>query len=138
MVEIENPQLPLNKEQTEAERTIRDLEIYALVRTAFSSERSLLAWMRTSVSLYTFGFSITKFFDYLEQQEAGTQFSEGSQLLGFALVFLGILALVPAIPEHIQRLRKMKNLGLPRVSRFSLPVAATVALLSIGITILFF
>lgn len=42
----------------------RKLSVLALVRTAYSSERVVMAWMRTSVSLYTFGFSITKFMDY--------------------------------------------------------------------------
>ena len=49
----------------------------AMVRTAISSEQTLLSWIRTSASLYTFGFSITQFFFYLEQQREGIQFSAG-------------------------------------------------------------
>jgi len=85
MSEKEKTQSPLSNEQTGAAKIIRDLEILALVRTRFSSERSLMAWMRTSVSLFTLGFSITKFFDYLEGQQKGTQFSEGPYWLGLAL-----------------------------------------------------
>jgi len=133
MSEIERSQLPTENEQTKDTNIIKELEILAIVRTRFSSERSLMAWMRTSVSLFTFGFSITKFFDYLEQQQEGPQFSEGPHRLGLALIFLGILALVPAVVQHVRRLRRAKELGLPTISRFSLPIGATVALLVIGI-----
>ena len=130
MSEKEKSPSPLINEQT------RELETLALVRTKFASERSLMAWMRTSVSLFTFGFSITKFIDYLGQSQEATQFSEGIYRLGFALVCLGILGLMIAVVEHVHRIRRAKELGLPTISRFSLPIAATVALLVIGITTL--
>ena len=123
--------------QMEEERAKRALEVYALVRTAFSSERAVLSWMRTSASLFTFGFSITKFFAYLENQQSGNQFSENPYRLGLLLVCLGIASLIPALVQHIQRLRKMKALGLPSVSRFfSLPIGATAGLLVIGVATL--
>jgi len=138
MSEMEKSQMSLNNQQKEAAKIIRDLEILAIVRTRFSSERSLMAWIRTSVSLFTFGFSITKFFNYLENQQKGTQFSEGPYLLGLALIFLGILSLVPAVIQHVRRLKRAKELGIPMgmpiISRFSLPICATVALLVIGFT----
>lgn len=138
MSEIEKSQMPLNNQQKEAAKIIRDLEILAIVRTRFSSERSLMAWIRTSVSLFTFGFSITQFFSYLENQQKGTQFSEGPYLLGQALILLGILSLVPAVIQHVRRLKRAKELGIPMgmpiISRFSLPIWATVALLVIGFT----
>ena len=97
-----------------------------------------MASMRTSVSLYTFGFSITKFFNYLENQNEGTQFSEGPYLLGLGLICLGILSLVPAVIQHAGRLKRAKELGIPMgmpiITRFSLPICATVALLVIGST----
>jgi putative membrane protein len=138
MNEVEKPQLSLSKQQTEAAKIMTDLEILAIVRTRFSSERSLMASMRTSVSLFTFGFSITKFFSYLENQQEGIQFSEGPYLLGLALICLGILSLVPAVIQHAGRLKRAKELGIPIgmpiITQFSLPISATVALLVIGFT----
>jgi len=131
-----NLQAPQDNDKTAAARILRRLGIFALVRTAFSSERSLLSWMRTSVSLYTFGFSLTKFLDYLGQQQVGIQLSAGPRRLGLALIFMGILVLVLAAVEHMRRLRKMKQLGLPAISRFSLPIGAAVVLLVIGIAAL--
>ena len=138
--ENKKPQATLNNEQTEAAKILRYLEILAIVRTRFSSERSLMASMRTSVSLFTLGFSITKFFNYLENQQAGTQLSDGPYLLGLVLICLGILSLVPVVIQHARRLKRAKELGIPIgmpiISRFSLPISATLALLVIGFTTL--
>ena len=114
---------------------VERLDILALVRTAFSAERSLMAWIRTSVSLYTFGFSLIKFMDYLEAAEIGTRLSEGPRLLGLALVCLGIMVLLPAAVEHVRRMNKMKTLGLPKISKIYLPLIAAIALVLIGLTV---
>lgn len=108
----------------------------ALVRTAFSSERSLLSWIRTSASLFSFGFAISRFFSYLEGQQDGLQFSAGPRRLGLALVCVGVLVLVIAMIEHAGRLRKMESLGLPVVSWFSLPIATSAGVLAVGVTVL--
>jgi uncharacterized membrane protein YidH (DUF202 family) len=108
------------------------LSTLSLVRAAYSSERSLMAWIRTSVSLYTFGFSITKFTNYMEWQAEGLQYSAGPHRLGIALVCMGILVLVLGIVEHLRRLVRMRQLGLPPISRFPLAVAAAAALFVIG------
>jgi putative membrane protein len=138
MSEDEKPQATLNNEKKAATNVTRELEILAIVRTRFSSERSLMASMRTSVSLFTFGFSVTKFFNYLENQQKGTQFSDGPYLLGLILICLGILLLAPAVIQHAGRLKRAKELGIPIgmpiISRFSLPICVTVALLVIGFT----
>ena len=114
------------------------LETYALVRTAFSSERSLLSWMRTYVSLYSLGFSIMKFMSYLDQQHEEVALSEYAGQLGLVLVIVVMLALTAGIVEHVQRLRRMTELGLPANSRSFLPFAAAIALLGVGIAALIF
>jgi putative membrane protein len=105
----------------------------AMVRTALSSEQTLMSWIRTSLSLYAFGFSITQFFLYLEQQQAGSQLSTGPRRLGLALILLGTLALSLAIIEHVMRLKRMTAVGLPSDSRNFLPVGSALAVLAIGI-----
>ena len=115
---------------------IKTLSVLALIRTAYSSERSLMAWIRTSASLYSFGFSISTFFDYLELQEEGTQFSVGLHRVGLALIAMGIVALAFAMFEHLKRIRTMRRLGLPSSSRSFLPAGAATALLLTGIATL--
>lgn len=114
----------------------RHLEILAIVRTRCSSERSLLSWVRTSVSLFTFGFSIIKFMSYLEGRQEGTQFSDGPYRLGLILIWISILSMIPATIQHAHRLKRAKEIGLPIISRFSLPIAITLVFLAIGITTL--
>ena len=134
---IEEAHLPPGAEQSEAPGTPRDLRLpAALVRTALSSEQTLMSWVRTSLSLFTFGFSITQFFYYLEQQQEDSQFSAGPRRLGISLIGVGILVLVLAVVEHVQRIRKMREQGLPPDSESFLPIGSAVALLAIGIVAL--
>jgi putative membrane protein len=94
-----------------------------------------MAWLRTSVSLYAFGFSLTKFFDYVAEGMEDQTWT-GPERLGLALLGLGMLVLILGAIQHRRRVRRMKQLGLPVLSRFSLPIGAAAALLAIGLTTL--
>ena len=120
---------------TEAEKP-RDLRLpAALVRTALSSEQTLMSWVRTSLSLLTFGFSNAQFFRYLDEQ-MGTASSAGPRRLGIALVVVGVIALIAAIAEHVVRVRRLRDEGLPPDSGSFLPVGSAAVLLVIGVTAL--
>jgi uncharacterized membrane protein YidH (DUF202 family) len=108
------------------------LSVYGLVRTALSSERALMAWMSTAVALYSFGLTITNFADYLAARGGAASSPVGPARLGLFLILLGMVGLALGIIEHRRRLRRMHQLGLPRVSLWSLPVAGALALLVIG------
>ncbi len=103
----------------------------ALIRTTCSSERSVLSWMRTYVSLYSFGFSISKFADFLQQPDQGRV--SGLDRLGLAIILLGIAGLTLSLIEHIRRVRTMRRLGLPDTAPSWLPSAVGVVLLSAGL-----
>ena len=119
-------------ETTPAAREPRDLRMPgALVRTALSSEQTLMSWVRTSLSLFTFGFSIAQFFQYLAGQNEGI--SGNPRRLGIALIFVGILTLVVAIVEHVQRIRRLEEEGLPSDSRSFLPLGSAAVLLVVGL-----
>ena len=133
----DNSSPPVSEPETAAaQRIVRQLSVYALVRTTLSSERALTAWMRTAIGLYTFGFSLEKFTDYLEQEQGGTQLIAGPRRLALSLVCAGMLVIVLAVAMHFKRVRRMTQLGLPRTSRFALPIAGTAVLLVIGIATL--
>jgi putative membrane protein len=127
----------LKNEKMAANNIQWELEMLALVRTRFAAERTLMSWIRTSVSMYTFGFSISKFFRYLERQQEGTQFSDGPYRLGIALICVGILVLVPAIVQHVQRIHRAKELGMSTISGLSPTTGAAMVLFVIGIATLF-
>jgi putative membrane protein len=107
----------------------------ALVRTALSSEQTLMAWVRTSLSLSAFGFSLAQFFQYLAGQ-AGAQLSTSPRRLGIALICLGVVALMLAVMEHVLRIRRLKDQGLPPDSRSFLPIGSAAVMLVVGLAAL--
>ncbi len=109
--------------------------VSALVRTAFSSEQTLMSWMRTVLSLFTFGFTITQFFYYLEKR-GDAELAAGPRRLGIALVGAGIVLLLLAVAEHVQRIRKLKKLGLPPDTQLGLPMGSGVGLFVVGVAAL--
>jgi putative membrane protein len=114
----------------------RDLRLAgALVRTALSSEQTLMSWVRTALSLSTFGFAIAKFFQYLAGQ-ADTPLAAGPRRLGIALILLGVVVLTGAIVEHTLRIRALKKQGLPADASSFLPLGSAGAMLAIGLVAL--
>ncbi len=75
---------------------------FAWLRTRLAVERTILAWVRTAVSLIAFGFTIVQFFERL-QEMPGTgpaQFPHAPRYLGLALILCGIVSLVIAMWEY--------------------------------------
>jgi putative membrane protein len=92
------------------ESPLPDATRLAVARTRMAADRTLLAWVRTSTSLISFGFTIYKFFQYLRQ----TQQVEPMGLVGprgFALLMIGI-GVVVLIVATIQHRRDMKELRM--------------------------
>ena len=81
----------------------------AVQRTIQSEGRSLLAWVRTSLSLIGFGFTLFKFLQYL-YQEGATELMrpQTPRNIGMFLIITGTVPLLLAI---IQYLRQIKQLG---------------------------
>ena len=127
-------QISLGSDTTEAPRDLRLPG--ALVRTALSSEQTLMSWIRTSLSMVTFGFSIAQFFFFLAGSQDDVDFTAAPNRLGIALISVGTLVLVLAVVEHLLRIRALKSQGLPRDAGSFLPMGSAVALLAIAITAL--
>lgn len=137
MVMSDEALAPQDEKCTDAGEAPRDLRLAAaLVRTALSSEQTLMSWVRTSVSLFTFGFSIAKFFQYLALEREDTEFSAGPRRLGISLICVGLLMLVLAVADHVRVIRQLKRQGLPADSGSTLPIGSAVALLAIGLVAL--
>jgi putative membrane protein len=120
----------------EAPAQSRDLRIpAALVRTALASERTLMSWVRTSLSLCTLGFALAKFFQYLTGN-ADAELSVGPRRLGMVLILLGVVVLIAAVVEHLLRIRELKQVGLPADASSFLPLGSAGAMLAIGLAAL--
>ena len=75
---------------------------FGWIRTRLAVDRTLLAWLRTSVSLIGFGFTIVQFFQRLHDMEgvAPARRPEAPRDLGLALIGAGILIMIISVWQH--------------------------------------
>jgi putative membrane protein len=75
----------------------------AFQRTRMSADRTLMAVIRTSLSLIGFGFTIYQFFRYLRESAGAPQLvqSEAPRKFGMGLVMLGVVMLALGIWKHV-------------------------------------
>ena len=80
---------------------------FAWVRTRLAVERTLMAYMRTAVSLIGFGFAIVQFFERFHNMPgaAPARYPDAAWYLGLALIFCGVMAMVISLREFHWTLR---------------------------------
>jgi putative membrane protein len=108
--------------------------LLAMQRNLMASDRTLMAWIRTSLSLMGFGFTLAKVFQSLAEEHVIVRGPAGNvwtaEAVGMALLLLGVFALVAAIFDHHHDLKQLRAAGLAR--RFSLPTAVASVLAIVG------
>jgi len=75
---------------------------FAWLRTRLAVERTMMAYMRTSVSLIGFGFAIVQFLGNVEELPgvAAARFPYAPWYLGLALIFCGVMAAAMSVLEY--------------------------------------
>jgi putative membrane protein len=71
-----------------------------LERTYISYEQSMMTWIRTAITLITFGFTIYKFFQLELPGRAEKSHLVGPREFALILVALGLISLAMATLEH--------------------------------------
>ena len=110
-----------------------DPNTLAMHRNFMAAERTLMAWIRTSISMIGFGFTLARVFQSLAEQQILVKGPRGNvwsaEAVGTALISLGTFALIMAILDHLREVKWLRTHGLE--VRFSLPaaVASTLAIL---------
>jgi putative membrane protein len=94
-----------------------------------------MAWVRTALSMISFGFTMVKFFEYLEAERQLTVGWFGRSwapaTLGLTLITIGTGALVVAVLQHRQALKGLRAEGLEPGWSLALTVGTLVAVLGV-------
>ncbi len=96
-------------------------------RTRAAADRTLMAWIRTSLSLIGFGFSIPTIVRTLEATRAGEHLNPHhfTNAVGLSFISVGIFAAAAALKEHRRTLKRLRN---DRFTYESSNIAETVAI----------
>jgi len=82
-----------------------NLNEMATDRTRLAAERTLMAWIRTALAMISFGFTIYKFMQILQERgEANIMNIHAPRNVGLSLIGIGTLALMIACIQHFRYL----------------------------------
>jgi inner membrane protein YidH len=79
-------------------------------QSRLAADRTIMSWIRTSLAMIGFGFTIYKFFQYLKESGASPNFpDQRPRNFGSALVILGTLFLVFATIEYFSFIGRLNK-----------------------------
>lgn len=100
-------------------------------RTRQAADRTLMAWIRTAISLIGFGFTIGALGEALQIYDRRLDPERTMRIFGFAFLAVGVLGLVGAIIQHRSILHSIAQGEFTYIRRR--PLALTVAILLIAV-----
>ncbi len=102
-------------------------------RTRAAAERTLMAWIRTSLSLITFGFGIDKVISVMNDAVGVKDPIGFTRILGLAFVALGTLAMLGATIQHRRELQRIRKKNYSYVPELSISFLVAIVLFGIGL-----
>ncbi|HEY7478926.1 MAG TPA: DUF202 domain-containing protein [Gemmatimonadales bacterium] len=111
-------------------------------RVYFAAERTLLAWIRTGITIMAFGFVVARFglFLRLLRAESGEVVGRGgvSPYLGSVLVLIGVVAISAGTKRYQEFCRLLGRAALPSPHAEVLPqfLGWSLALLGVALVII--
>ncbi len=110
-------------------------------RVFFAAERTLLAWLRTGLTIIAIGVVLARFGLFLEllmaqaPEEATHPDVRGSAILGVAFVVLGALGIVAAVIQHRRFVATLPERDLPAEYSRVWAVGLSLAVAALGLAI---
>ena len=102
-------------------------------RTRQAADRTLMAWIRTSISLIGLGFTIAKLQDFAESVGSRLDPVASMKIFGFTFVVLGVLALIAAIVQHRMILKAIERGDYTYMGKRPLAVVVALVLIGVGV-----
>lgn len=106
-------------------------------RTVMAADRTLMAWVRTALSMLSFGFTIYKFLETVGQQSHLVH-PHGPRQVGLFLVGLGAVSMILGTASYWATLRDLQKSGAFRLGRpaFWVGLIVSIAGVALFVTIL--
>ncbi len=107
-------------------------DVLAIDRTRMAAERTLMAWVRTALSMISFGFGIYKFIQILQAESPATFLrARAPRNVGLAFTGIGTMALLIASIQYVHHLKRLHpGRAFPRWD-LTLAVSCVIALLGL-------
>lgn len=94
-----------------------------------------MAWIRTSISMIGFGFTLAKLFQSLAKSNVLVRGPAGNvwtaEGVGILLISLGTFALIVALFDHRREIKLLQTEGLPARFSLTMTVASVLAILGV-------
>jgi putative membrane protein len=109
-------------------------------RNRDAAERTLMAWIRTCLSLISFGFGLDKIVAAIDRATGDPGPRPGVITVAMAFVFTGILAMAAATVQHNRELRRLSRQDYvyaesPRIAAATATLITLIGILAMAILI---
>jgi putative membrane protein len=102
------------------------------LRTVMAADRTLMAWVRTSLSMLSFGFTIYKFLETAAEQGHLAR-PESPQTVGLFLAGMGTASMVLGVLSYWTTLKDLRRTEDFRLARPTLAVALVMTLAGVAL-----
>ncbi len=104
-------------------------------RNRAAAERTMMAWIRTCLSLISFGFGLDKIIGAINSSrfDASSHAGLSVRLISMGFVLVGIVAMAAATRQHLRTLRLIRRDDFVYADQRSITVFTAISLTLIGI-----